>query len=66
MACKGRCKDEYRGFHTGYINGKRRCTTCEIYIKTTASICYCCHNRLRTKPQCGLHRKKRLETVARI
>lgn len=66
MGCKGRCENEYKGTHAGYIEGKKRCTVCEIYLKTTDTRCYCCNNRLRTKPQCGLHRKKRLETVVRI
>ncbi len=68
MGCKGKCSSipNFKGRNVSYKDGQKRCTACEIYFSTEEIFCFCCHYKLRSKPQCGLNRKKRLATIPRI
>lgn len=66
MSCKGKCHNERKGKKVFYNRGERRCSICEVNIKTEAVKCYCCRRALRTVPQAGKPRRDRIETKVRI
>ena len=60
--CKGTCqqllecrydldKEVRKYIRYGYLNGYKRCSICEIFIKWDGLWCPCCGYRLRTKPR---------------
>ena len=46
--CDGPCKN-YRAKYTGYLQGHKRCTTCETFIVWEGVFCPCCGHKLKTK-----------------
>lgn len=63
--CMDKCRNEQNisGKCKPYDNGFRRCTMCNIYIKTDELRCYCCKLPLRTVSYRS--RAKRLRVVVR-
>lgn len=50
--CKGVCDSNTESqLKLGYKNGQKYCTKCSRYFLTELTICYCCRNKLRTKPR---------------
>ena len=41
----------------GYKNGQRYCPKCSRYFLTELTTCYCCKNKLRTKPRERMKKK---------
>ena len=55
MACLGKCH-LYRSKKSGskitkYGNGRKRCNTCNIFMKWEGSRCPCCNRLLRNRPK---------------
>ena len=54
MSCKGICY-QYKASRTTdkfyYLNGRKRCTECEIFLDWSRLHCPCCGHKLRTKPR---------------
>jgi len=53
--CKGICnkltlKEKCIG-HRFYINGKKWCSVCDIFIKWDGLYCPCCRVKMRTRPE---------------
>lgn len=75
--CKGLCDNEpkrrpdpnnpadKRGEPGRYSNGYKRCSTCDKYIKSEESRCYCCGVLLRTTSYKSKRKRRILETIAR-
>jgi len=65
MVCKGTCH-KYRA--TGeiglgrYIQGQKRCQTCDIFLKWDGRNCPCCSYQLRSNPR-SLKAKKMLREL---
>ena len=62
MSCKGICS-QYKATRSTdkfyYLNGRKRCTKCEIFLDWSNLNCPCCGYKLRTKPRNIIARKKR-------
>jgi len=58
FCCKGVCdtlETDVVATSLRYTSGQKRCSTCSIFIQTTALGCPCCGTRLRTKSR---HRQR--------
>ena len=65
--CKGWCdNEEYKGNRVPYHKGYKRCTVCEVNIKTDGFRCYCCGARIRNGSQAGEYRHRRVDLCVRI
>jgi len=53
MYCKGFCQEFLKKnfFLKNYKNGFKSCTSCEYFIKTKETFCFCCGHSYRTKPR---------------
>ena len=57
MACKGTCVAKYGareavggiGTRGGYLDGRKRCQTCCVWIRWDGHRCPCCGTMLRTR-----------------
>jgi len=54
LTCKGICY-RYKALKTPpgsrYVNGKKRCNNCNIYLEWNGFFCPCCSLKLRTSPR---------------
>ena len=61
MACKG-IHDKYKRTRkvgtSNYIDGKKRCNHCEVFIEWDGIMCPCCGYKLRTKPRNKYYKAK--------
>ena len=48
LACKGICT-RFESHKQRYELGTRRCTICDVYLKTEEKLCPCCNSVLRGK-----------------
>ena len=69
MTCKGICENykstlKYRTRR--YSNGEKRCSYCDIFIKTESVKCPCCGYNLRYSPKNPKGRKKISDAAKRI
>jgi len=70
MSCK--CNGNCKKFHVTrkfgkqrYLEGQKRCNTCEIFLKWDGLWCPCCNNRLRLSPRNGKNKVRFLETKSK-
>jgi len=64
MGCKGICERYKAERHFGiglYVNGRKRCQVCEVYLEWDGYYCPCCRHKLRTKPHNGKYKIKMRE-----
>jgi hypothetical protein len=62
--CNGICS-KYRALRSSrkgrYVDGQKRCNSCNIFIYWYGLRCPCCNKRLRLSPCNGKNKKKFLE-----
>ena len=68
MSCNGICErfkaKRNPDIPSGYREGQKRCSVCEIFIKWDENSCPCCNYKLRTRSFRGFGmRKKRREEI---
>ena len=54
--CNELCKNSPK--RANYIDGYKRCSSCERFIKTEENNCFCCGMILRSKPSAGIRRQR--------
>jgi len=63
MGCKGIChkfKASWIAHQYRYVNGQKRCNTCELFVMWAGNRCPCCSHVLRTRPRISKYRQKYL------
>lgn len=63
--CKGLCRAHSTKRNANYKKGEKRCTICEIVLRTEAVRCHCCHIKLRSNRHGGRERKIQLLNAPR-
>ena len=48
LVCRGIC-ERYRSDKKRYVQGTKRCTSCDVYLLTQSLLCPCCNIALRAK-----------------
>ena len=63
MSCNGVCErhkaKRNHNFSSRYMEGQKRCSVCEIYIKWNENRCPCCNYKLRTRSFRGFGMRKK-------
>lgn len=69
MTCRGRCSALAVSRPWGsspYMDGLRRCTSCEVWLEEESARCPCCNRVLKTRSRGNKARVKYREAFARI